>query len=350
MLSSTQEAIVLTRDELIVDCNSAAIEMFGDVEKRKILGGNIFKYVDKSSKSLVLEKAKLAFTYPYEATLTRLNNSQFPALIQTTEFKTDDEYIRIITILDLSEIKQKEKMLSQSTKMAQMGEMIGNIAHQWRQPLSVITTAASGIKIKKEYDMLSDEELFKFLDSITINATHLSKTIDTFRNFIKEKVELKEVVIQDRIDNALSIIDSRITNEHISLVNNINYKIPINAIIVTGELSQVIINIINNSIDAHIDRKKIDKWIKLELYEKEENVILTIEDNAGGIKDEILPHIFEPYFTTKHQAVGTGIGLYMSYDIIKNHMKGDLYAQNRQEGVKFFIEIPVNQRQRDRKV
>ena len=359
MLNSTMEGIVLIENNIIIDVNIAGLKIYGIDCKDKIIGTNAFDMVADESKELAMQKALLESYDPYELYLIRNDGTKYPAIIQANQYETDTGVVRIVTILDLSEIKDKERLLSHRGKMAQMGEMIGNIAHQWRQPLSVITTAATGIQIKKEYDLLSDKELNKFLDSIITNADHLSVTIDLFRNFIKEKVELKDVIVQDRIDNALGIINARLDSKHINLINNVDYKYPLSVIIVVGELSQVIINIINNSIDALLDNDEsysleiedanIEKWIKIDLKTDNKNAIITIEDNAGGIPDDILPKIFEPYFTTKHQSVGTGIGLYMSYDIVVNHMRGNLYTKNSENGAKFYIEIPLDKRESDRR-
>ena len=349
MFASTMVAIIISEDNKIIEINPYALILLGVENKDELIGENIFNFISDESKELALQKEKLDFYEPCEMLLLKHDGTKLPALIQANQVNTKNKHVRIITALNLSEIKQKEQILSQSTKMAQMGAMIGNIAHQWRQPLSIITTAATGIQVKKEYGILSDEELYKFVESIEINTQYLSDTIDTFRNFIKEKVELKEVIIQKRIDNALNIIFTRIENKHIKLINKINYGQPIYATIVVGELSQVIINIINNAIDI-LEKQQIDKkWIQIDLTSDDKTVTITIEDNAGGIPNEILPNIFEPYFTTKHQSQGTGIGLYLSYDIIVNHMKGKLYAKNTQNGAKFFIEIPIEKRDKDRR-
>jgi len=341
MLNNTMEGVILIKDDLIVEANRSALKLF-DGEKKDIIGKTPLSFVVDECQELVIKNLKLDFAAAYEIDVKTINNKIIPVLVQASNFISESEKVRFVSILDLSDIKQKEQLLSHSSKMAQMGEMIGNIAHQWRQPLSVITTAATGIKIKKEFGLLDDKELFEFVDSIVTNSGHLSDTIDTFRDFIKEKVELKEVVVQDRIDNALGIISTRISSKHIKLINNIDYENKLHAMIVKGELSQVIINIFNNSIDALEDLDITEKWIKIDLEKKENRAVITIEDNGGGIPSDILPKIFEPYFTTKHQSQGTGIGLYMSYDIITNHMKGKLYAKNSDFGARFFIELPIN--------
>jgi two-component system sensor histidine kinase EvgS len=349
MLNVTLEAVIFIKNQKIVDLNEAAIELAGFEKKEEVIGLSFHNFVFKEDLEMVKQNVQKRFIGKYEVTLIDKNNKKFPALLQVNRFEEEDKDTTIVNILDLTDIKRREYILSQNVKMAQMGEMIGNIAHQWRQPLSVITTAASGIKMKKEYAKISDEELYSLLDSIVLNSEHLSSTIDIFRNFIKEKVELKEVIIQDRINNALAIIETRINNEHITLINKIDYTAPIKAIIIVGELSQVIINIINNAIDILIKKNNPKKTIELDLEKEDDKILITIEDNGGGISADTMSHIFEPYFTTKHKSVGTGIGLYMSYDIIVNHMKGKLYAKNSEQGAKFIIELPIEKRLEERR-
>ena len=219
--------------------------------------------------------------------------------------------------------------------------MIGNIAHQWRQPLSVISTAASGMKMEKEFELLTDDKFNKYCDGIVDQTQYLSNTIDTFRDFIKEKKEKAEVVLQDRIDGALNILVTSLQNNHIKLINNINYDKNIKITMIKGELSQVIINIFNNAKDILIEKKIDEPYIKIDCIVKENNAIITVEDNGGGIKDDVLLKVFDPYFTTKHQSQGTGLGLHMSYKIITESFYGKLYVENTEVGAKFFIELPL---------
>jgi signal transduction histidine kinase len=330
------EAIVLVKDNKIIDINQSALDLFDIKSKDKMLGKNIYEFIDKESRDILKNIKEQEVC---EISLIKDDNITIPVLLKEILFDKQ-ESITLITALDLTEIKQKDKLLIHSAKMAQMGEMIENIAHQWRQPLSVITTAATAIKMKKDFNVLDNEDIDNYTESITKNANYLSNTIDTFRNFIKEKVELKEVVIQDRIKKVLDIIKPRLENKYITLIDKIDYTKPICAVIVIGELSQVIMNILNNSVDILVEKNIDEKWIILELQENEKFAVISIEDNGGGVPYEIMSKIFEPYFTTKHQSIGTGIGLYMSYDIIVNHMKGNLYVKNTKNGAKFFIEIP----------
>ena len=240
------------------------------------------------------------------------------------------------------EIQQQKLNILEQSKNAQMGDIIGNIAHQWRQPLSVISTAATGIQIKKQLGMISDDEENSLLESIDKNAQFLSKTIDIFRNYIKEKRETKTVILQTRVNLAISIVEASLKNNNIKIINNINKIDDIQIFIVVGELTQVLINIFNNAKDILSEQNKKDKWIKIDLERRENKAIITIEDNGGGIPDNLISKIFDPYFTTKHQSQGTGLGLYISKDIIEKHLHGKLSVKNSQNGAIFKIELPLS--------
>ena len=342
MLNVTLEAVIFLRNQKIVDLNDAAVELSGYKNKEELFDTSYHNFIANEDIERVIKNIENRFVGKYEVTLVNKSGKKIPVLLQVNRFEEDDKDTTIVNILDLTDIKRREHILSQNVKMAQMGEMIGNIAHQWRQPLSVITTAASGIRMKKEYAQITDEELYKLLDSIVLNSEHLSSTIDVFRNFIKEKVELKEVVIQDRINNALSIIETRMQNEHIKLINSVDYSSPVKAIIIVGELSQVIINIINNAIDILVKKSDPVKTIEIDLEQDNQNITITIEDNGGGISEKTMAHIFEPYFTTKHKTQGTGLGLYIVKIIVENTMNGSIYVKNEKDKTCFYIELEDN--------
>ncbi len=244
--------------------------------------------------------------------------------------------------IEIEKNRLDQEKLFKYEKMASMGEMIGNIAHQWRQPLSVISTAASGIKINYEFGMLKEENIPEYMDTIVKNTEFLSDTIDTFRDFIGEEKELKEIVLQKRIEDILKIISASLENNNIKIKTNTDNIEPIKLAITAGELDQVIINIINNAKDILVERKVNDAWIKLDLVKEKNKILITIEDNGGGIDKEALPKIFDPYFTTKHKSQGTGLGLHISYKIVTKSLMGKLYVQNTEAGVKFFIELPMS--------
>ncbi|XOB63750.1 cache domain-containing protein [Campylobacterota bacterium DY0563] len=225
------------------------------------------------------------------------------------------------------ELVKQQEILAQQSKLAAIGTMIGNIAHQWRQPLSLISTIATGTKLKKEMDSLEDKELIDGLDNINQTTQYLSKTIDDFRNFFNTNKVKKEFSVKEAFDNCFNLINVQFKNHNIDIIKNINDSIIYG---IQTELVQVLINILNNSRDELLKLENQKKLIFIDTKEENDELIIQIKDNAGGIDEKIIKHLFEPYFTTKHQAQGTGIGLYMSEEIIVKHMRGTITIENTQ--------------------
>jgi signal transduction histidine kinase len=242
--------------------------------------------------------------------------------------------------------KKMEQKLFQSEKLSSMGEMIGNIAHQWRQPLSVISTAATGVKAQKEYGMLSDEFLIESLDTINDTAQYLSKTIDDFKNFIKgDENSKKEFNLLEDIKRCLEIESSIIKQNDIKVILDIPEDISLWGF--PNALVQCLVNLINNSKDVLVQQE--ERYIFIEAKTDENNVAIRLRDNGGGIKEEIMDKIFDPYFTTKNKAQGTGLGLYMTYTIITSALSGSIAVENREykyegkdyKGAEFIITLPL---------
>ena len=228
--------------------------------------------------------------------------------------------------LELDKI-QKDELLYQQSKMAAMGEMLGNIAHQWRQPLSTISTASTGAKIQKEMDCLSDEQLFSALVSINDSAQYLSEIIEDFRGFFNpHNNKVNEFNITDTLSKTLKLVSSQFIAKDIQIIEDIK---SCNLLSIENELIQVLINILNNARDALLTKEKQKRLLFINTYKKDKNLYIEILDNAGGVPKDIMSKIFEPYFTTKDESQGTGIGLYMSQDIIQNHLDGTLNVLNK---------------------
>ena len=222
----------------------------------------------------------------------------------------------------------KNKLFEEQSKLAAMGEMIGNIAHQWRQPLSVITTISSNIKLRSEYEQLEDYDIESDMNIIMQQAQYLSKTIDDFRNFIKNTKEAQKLSLKDTIEKTLSILHSAMINNSITIICDLKEDMNIEGY--ENELIQSFINIINNAKDAVKENVKNDeKLIFINTIKEDSSLIITIKDNGGGIPDNIIHRIFEPYFTTKNKNVGTGIGLSMTYKMIteRNSASIDVYNE-----------------------
>jgi signal transduction histidine kinase len=243
--------------------------------------------------------------------------------------------------------KIKHKLLAEQSKMAEIGDMIGNIAHQWRQPLSIISTGVTGIKLQKELDNLNDEDLIKACDIINENAQYLSQTIDDFRSYIKGDTQVCEFNIQDNIKSFLKLVDSTIKSNNINII----LKKPENIVIkgYQNALQQCFINIFHNSNDAFKEINPLEKCFFIETQIIDNDIVIKLKDNAGGIDKEILDKVFEPYFTTKHKSMGTGLGLSMTYDLIVNSMNGSIKTKNIEIeykgvnylGIEFIIVIPL---------
>ena len=223
------------------------------------------------------------------------------------------------------ELKKQQHILAQQSKMAAMGEMLGNIAHQWRQPLSVITTVATGMKLQKEFENLDDKTFDEAIENITNSALYLSKTIDDFRSFFKSDKKETFFSIKETFEKVLKLTNSQFKNHEITIIKEID---DFQIYGFENEFIQVLINILNNSKDALINKKE-NKLIFIKTFEDDENnFVIKIKDNGGGIENKILDKVCEPYFTTKHQSTGTGIGLYMAEEIIEKHMNGILEINN----------------------
>ena len=267
---------------------------------------------------------------------------------KTKQLNEMNKNLEILVAKKTKELMQKENILNHQSKMAAMGEMIENIAHQWRQPLSVISTVATAAKLKKDLNILSDEEFYETVNIINNSTQHLSNTIDDFRNFFNNDKELTRFNINNPIDKVIYIVNSKLKNREIKIIKS---KQEIEILGLESEFMQVILNIINNSIDAFENKNILEKYIFINMFREKNEVILTIKDNAGGINEEIIDRIFEPYFTTKHKSQGTGIGLYMSLEIVKKHMNGEICASNKEyiynnvkcKGAEFKIKLPFNE-------
>ena len=247
----------------------------------------------------------------------------------------------------ISEKAKQQNIIAQQGKMAAMGEMIGHIAHQWRQPLSSISTSSSGMKLQKQMNILEDDFLIEGLEQINKSVQYLSTTIDDFRDFYKPNKNKTEFSLLEAIDKVINLINSQFKASGIKIIKSgddikiTNYE---------NELIQVIINLLNNARDELIKiDSKDEKLIFINVIKRRKSVLLQIKDNAGGIPKEIKDKIFEAYFTTKKEDEGTGIGLYMSKQIVEN-MSGKIEVLNETyefegknyKGALFKVIIPIS--------
>jgi PAS domain S-box-containing protein len=345
LLSSTIEAIAIFRDGLCIEANETAVKMFGYANKDEVLGRPIIDFVAPDSHEISKEKWQIDAD-PYEANMLRKDGSTFPALVQGKNKSARGEKIRISAVIDISQVKEKEFLLAHNSKMAAMGEMIGNIAHQWRQPLSAISSLSSSAVLQIQLGITNDEANIDNYKKIIDYANHLSRTVDDFRYFLKEDKEMSEFDIKDALNKDIVIIDIVYRDCDIELVSDIA---SIKTSGMPNELSQAVLNILNNAKDAIVSNKPEYRVVFVRAKEEEGQIKINIKDSAGGVPEHIMDKVFEPYFTTKHQSQGTGIGLYMTREIIIKHLNGDLsisnesyeYKNKKLKGANFCITIPI---------
>ena len=233
---------------------------------------------------------------------------------------------------------QANQMIEQS-RLAQMGEMISMIAHQWRQPLSSISAISSTLSLDVMMDNYDSDFFGERLASIDELSQHLSSTIDDFRGFFKDN-KIKELSTIDHIlEGTLQIIGSTLQTQSIKVTINVTTTQEVSTY--TNEIKQVVLNILKNAEDALLENTKEDRTISIDGYKQDDSIYIKIEDNAGGIPEEIIKNVFDPYFSTKKTKDGTGLGLYMSKTIIEDHCKGKLTVRNGTNGAQFTIILPI---------
>ena len=275
---------------------------------------------------------------------------------QVTKFDSESKPLFVVgTVFDLTKIKElefqkreKDSMLAQQSKMAALGEMLENIAHQWRQPLSVISTASTGLQIQIEMENdIPNDMLYQSVKSINEHSQYLSKTIDDFRNFFNPRKEKLLFTIDSTIEKSLSLVSTRVKKCQIEIIKDLKH---VEIKTIESELIQILLNIFNNAIDALNSTNPEKKYIFISTIKRDNTLHIKIKDNAGGIPSKIITRVFEPYFTTKHKSQGTGIGLYMSNEIVTKHLHGNIkvtnttftYDNNNYTGALFTISIPLS--------
>lgn len=254
-----------------------------------------------------------------------------------TKIKVSEEELKIKVEEELVKNREKDRILIQQSKLAAMGEMLGNIAHQWRQPLNNISLILQFLRDNYNNKDVSSEKLDKFIGNANKHIEYMSETIDDFRNFYKPSKQQNEFYIKDCIESLLYMFKNQYENIKLEFkcenVKITNYE---------NELKQAILNILNNAKDAINQRKESEKFdaiININSFIENNKLKISISNNGGNIKQEIMDRIFEPYFTTKFESQGTGIGLYMTKSIIESNMKGKIEVSNIKNGVNFTISL-----------
>lgn len=237
-----------------------------------------------------------------------------------------------------SEIIERDREILKRLRQAQMGELLSMIAHQWRQPLSSIGTISANIQLLIELDKCSPNQVIELARKIDFHTAHLANTVSDFRNLYNPNKKPKEANLEDICHKSIALLSGTLAQENIIVevicaFNSTVYTYP-------DEILQVLIALLKNSHDAIVERGVADPIITIEGKENRESFLVIVEDNAGGIDEVVFPKLFDPYFSTKDEKNGTGLGLYMAKMLIEDHCKGAIRVENSRSGALFTITIP----------
>lgn len=377
----SRDGVVILNDECISYCNESTLKMFGIPLKSSLIGMPLSKlfpeFQPDGNASAKLLQDYLNITAAlghsrFEVLLEKANKETFYVDIwlqnielkgqntvhvvfrdidfqKNAQEKIKEQHKELLILNETLEEKvrfevlknqEKEQLLVHQSRLAQMGEMISMIAHQWRQPLSAISTSSANMKLLIELDQYNKESFSRNLDQIDDYIQHLSETINDFRNFFKPDKQTEKTTLGEVIEKSLNIISPSLQGHEISVSQSVDKDVELHTY--PHELMQVILNILKNAEDTFLERNIKNRHINIDYKKLEHTHKLSFSDNAGGIPLEIMERIFDPYFSTKHQKNGTGLGLYMSRVIIREHCRGTLSAYNSDEGAVFVIELPMD--------
>lgn len=347
LINSALEALIIVNKEHIIYVNDEATKLFKEMSKTSLKKKHLSDLFHMDCGEQLTEVSTTCSIQWQELIAKNTLNETFPVLVKSKDIQFDNQEARLFSIVDLTEQRNREKIIQEQSKMASMGEMIGNIAHQWRQPLSIISTSASGIKMSKELGKLNDTIFENSIQNILNNTEFLSQTIDDFKNFILQNRELVQFDLENLVSKILILIEASLKENHIEYLTDVQKDVSL--FNYENELNQALIKVINNSKDALKNNEEDERFLFIKAYKENENAVIKIRDNGGGIEQDIIHQIFEPYTTTKHKAIGTGLGLYKAHQLIKQSIQGSIYAENisfvykekNYKGVEVCITVPL---------
>jgi PAS domain S-box-containing protein len=376
VFDKSADGIMIMQNNRFTDCNEAFVRMFRFPSKQELLDlGPVAimpKYQADGSHSIekmraMIRRAQHEGSSSFEWLHHRFDGEEFWAEIVLTKIYLHDTKVLHGTWRDISErkllenerkksqekieslnktlerrvaneVKKNREMdhrLLQQSRLAQMGEMISMIAHQWRQPLSAISVTSGALSRKAKKQTLDFETSIELSDKISGYAQHLSETINDFRNFFKPNTGKGEISYDEIVQAVLEIIGVSIANKNIEIRQNLQCHVAFPCY--PNELKQVLLNLLKNAEDALIEHAPDRPCIKISTYEHQGKYLLEVEDNGGGIAAKDMKYIFDPYFSTKQDKNGTGLGLYMSKTIVEEHCNGELRTKNGSEGALFTV-------------
>lgn len=354
LFNVANDAILISKGSLYSECNQRALEVFG-VTKEELAGKSILDIspIHQPDGSLSQDKLQEIIRAAHEGeqqifrwSFIRSDGTEFPASVSLKIFRLDEEELTLSSIRDISKRVDAEGQLMQAQKLAAAGEMLGVIAHQWRQPLNTLSTYISSLQAAQINNMLTKSFVEKLVTGASGQIHFMSKTIDDFRNFFKPSKAKGPVDVLKVIINAVKLMEAQMTHADISLiVKNTTGEHSLVVYGYEGEFIHVLVNILVNAKDAivqHVEEAgdvQVLKKISITVIARDNDILMEICDSGCGIPEHLLPRIFNPYYTTKSASAGTGMGLYMSKMIVEKEMNGELVAENTELGAKFTIKL-----------
>lgn len=344
VFASIEESIVILHDDRIVDCNEVALQLF-DTTKENFIGQSIFEtaYEIECQEYPLDHHIAVAYGGKFISTRCTLRLCHNPDFIKIVDFSfsrfgLEAENKLVMISRDITRKVKEEKLFTLHGRQAQMGEMISMIAHQWRQPLAIINAITSQMRLKALINESQDTELIENLMKIEQQSSHLSQTISDYRDFFRPDKPKERFKIASVIDHALNLIDHVLKN-HSILIKTSDVQ---NLTLYTyrNELLQVLIVLLKNSLDAFLENKIVSGEINISACVEGNQCVIRIHDNAGGIPKEVIHKLFSPYFTTKNDGFGTGLGLYMSRIIIQDHCGGAIEASSEGNRTTMMLKLP----------
>lgn len=354
LFNVANDAFMITKDSRCVECNQKALELFG-VKKNNVIDKGILELSPANQPDGISSAKKLQsiISAPYDGeqqgfrwSFIKADGLEFPTSVSLKIFKLNDDELTLYSIRDISKRVAAEMQLIQAHKLAAAGEMLGAIAHQWRQPLNTLSTYISSFQAAHYNNKLTKSFVDKLIAGANQQIHFMSKTIDDFRDFSKPSKTKGPVDVLKVVINAVKLMEAQV--KHADLTLSIVNKTGTSSQMVFGyrnEFVHVLVNILVNAKDAILKHVKDlsesnqSKNIEILVTQDNHNIIIEISDTGGGIREDLMPRIFNPYFTTKGSTSGSGLGLYMSKMIVEKDMNGSLVAENTNSGAKFIITL-----------
>ncbi len=354
LFNFANDGILVSKDLNCIECNEKAAEVFGRT-RLGIIGRSMIDLSpvfqpdgQASSERLqrILDAANAGKHQVFEWTFQRADGSEFPAEVSLKALQLDQERICLTSIRDISKRVNAEQQLRQAQKMAAMGEMLGAIAHQWRQPLNTLSTYIASLQSAYYNNLISK----KFVETLSTGADaqiqFMSKTIDDFRNFYRPSKNKEAFDVTRAVADAIKLTEPTLKQNKVRLdlqIDEVGQPFVVQGFL--SEFIHVVVNIIANARDSIVERRSRETrteagLILVDIRGSSEAVLVRVRDNGSGIPSHLLGKIFTPYFTTKGTTTGTGIGLYMAKMIVEKEMNGELLADNIEQGAQLTIRIP----------